>query len=121
MANEQGKHSDIATSRPAGLSEHLRTGWEPESLAYSWQHPLLTAIAVVVCLMLAGLLHMREGYWAAVSAVVVTQSEVGPLVTASRDRFVGTAIGAVMGWLAALVWHGNLLVFGLAVAITLTL
>jgi uncharacterized membrane protein YgaE (UPF0421/DUF939 family) len=34
---------------------------------------------------------------------------------------MGTIIGAIMGWLTTLVWHGNVLVFGLAVAISLIL
>jgi len=69
----------------------------------------------VTCLALGGLLHLKEVYWGAISTVVVMQSEVGPTGTASRDRFVGTLVGALMGWLASLVWHGSVLVFGLAV------
>jgi uncharacterized membrane protein YccC len=34
---------------------------------------------------------------------------------------MGTIIGAIMGWLTTLVWHGNVLVFGLAVSISLFL
>jgi uncharacterized membrane protein YgaE (UPF0421/DUF939 family) len=47
------------------------------------------------------------------------QSDVWPTVTAGRDRFFGTGIGAVIGWLTAMIWHDNLLVFGLAVAVSL--
>lgn len=118
---EQSKKSEVAMKNQAGWVETLRSGWEPQPLAHTWRHPLLTAIAVVVCLVLAGILHVRESYWAAISAVVVTQSEVGATVSASRDRFVGTIMGACVGWLTALVWHGNALIFGLAIAVTLIL
>jgi uncharacterized membrane protein YgaE (UPF0421/DUF939 family) len=84
-------------------------------------HPVVTAVALVVCLTWVHLLPVKEGYWAAISTVVVMQSEVEPTLTASRDRLMGTIIGAIMGWLTTLVWHGNVLVFGLAVAISLIL
>jgi uncharacterized membrane protein YgaE (UPF0421/DUF939 family) len=104
---------------PAGWVASLRKGWELESFTNSWQHSVLTAVAVVMCLLLVKLLPLREGYWAAISTVVVMQSDVWPTVTAGRDRFFGTGIGAVIGWLTAMIWHDNLLVFGLAVAVTL--
>jgi uncharacterized membrane protein YccC len=121
MGDEHGEQSEAATSNASGLMQSLRRGWERESIAETWHHPLLTAIAVVVCVILGGMLRMKEVYWGAISTVVVMQSEVGPTVTASRDRFVGTLVGAVIGWLASLVWHGDVLVFGLAIAISLTL
>lgn len=96
----------------------LRGEWETEPLAHTWQHAFATAVAVIVCLMLAALLHLQEAYWAAISVVVVLQPDMQPTVSAARDRLLGTAVGAVMGWLAALVWHGNVLVFGLAMAIS---
>lgn len=64
---------------------------------------------------------MPGGYWAAISAIVVMQSEVVATKAAARDRFAGTAIGAVIGWLAALVWHGHILVFALAVLAVMAL
>jgi uncharacterized membrane protein YgaE (UPF0421/DUF939 family) len=104
---------------PPGWATKLRKGWERESLTNSWQHSLLTAVAVVICLLLVRFLPLKEGYWAAISTVVVMQSDVWPTVTAGRDRFFGTAIGAVIGWLTAIIWHGHLLIFGLAVAVSL--
>ena len=106
-------------SEPAGWAANLRKGWEPESFTNSWQHSLLTAFAAVISLLLVRLLPLSEGYWAAISAAVVMQSDIRPTITAGRDRLLGTGIGAVIGWLTSLVWHDNLLVFGLAVAVSL--
>ncbi len=39
----------------------------------------------------------KEGYWALITAVVVTQPILGDTLSASRDRIVGTLIGAVTG------------------------
>ncbi len=118
---EQRKQDNISGARrePSWLVV-LGGEWTTEPLAHTWQHPLLTAVAAVVALVLGEALHLRDVYWAAISAVVVMQPNAVLTISASRDRFVGTAVGAAMGWLAASIWHGNVLVFGLAVAISLT-
>jgi uncharacterized membrane protein YgaE (UPF0421/DUF939 family) len=118
---EQPKKKEIspAETEPNWMAV-LRGEWEAEPLARAWQHPLMTAAAAVLAVVLANALHLKEIYWAAISAVVVMQPDAVLTISASRDRFLGTAVGAATGWLAALIWHGNVLVFGLAVAISLT-
>jgi uncharacterized membrane protein YccC len=81
----------------------------------SLQQGIRTALAATLAYWITGLLHLPGGYWAAISAIVVMQSEVGATVLASRDRLAGTAMGAVVGLLTSLVWHRSFLVFGLAV------
>lgn len=80
---------------------------------------LLTAVATCVSYWIALALGLKTGYWAAITCIVVTQSEVGATLVASRDRLIGTAIGALVGWGAVLIWHGHLVVFGLAVGFTI--
>jgi len=59
-----------------------------------------TAVAAVAAMLLARLLHMPEFYWAPISAIVIVQSTIPPM-TLGWQRFVGTALGAVVGmcWL----------------------
>ena len=78
-------------------------------------------MAAVLAYWITGLLRLPGGYWAAISAIVVMQSEVGATVTASRDRLAGTAMGAVVGLLTSLVWRHSLLVFALAVLVVMML
>jgi len=85
------------------------------------QQGLLTAVAAVLAYLLAVWLRLPGGYWAAISAIVVMQSEVGATVTACRDRLGGTIIGSLIGWLTALVWHDSIAVFGLAVLVVMVL
>jgi uncharacterized membrane protein YgaE (UPF0421/DUF939 family) len=85
------------------------------------QQGMRTAVAAALAYWLTGLLHLPGGYWAAISAIVVMQSEVGATVAASRDRFAGTTMGAVVGWVTALVWHNYLLVFAVAVLVVMVL
>ncbi len=55
-----------------------------------------TTLAAVIALLLARLLKLPEYYWAPISAIVVVQSTIPPR-TLAWQRFVGTALGAVLG------------------------
>ncbi len=57
-----------------------------------------TALAAGLCIWLAQWFHLREGYWGSISAIIVLQSNVGATVTASRDRLLGTLLGALFGF-----------------------
>lgn len=87
----------------------------------NFQQSLRTAMAAALAYWLTELLHLPGGYWAAISAIVVMQSEVGATVLASRDRFAGTIMGALVGWLTAMVWHHSIFVFALAVLVVMML
>jgi uncharacterized membrane protein YccC len=56
-----------------------------------------TAMAAGICYWLAQLVGLQDGYWGSISAIIVLQSNVGSTVTASRDRLIGTLIGAAFG------------------------
>jgi len=55
-----------------------------------------TAAATLVSLLLARALKFPEYYWAPISTIVIMQSSIQPLQGAWQ-RFVGTALGAVLG------------------------
>lgn len=63
----------------------------------SWDHKHLlihafkTAVAATSCYCMARAVHFHDGYWAAISAVIVMQSNFGATMKASRDRFIGDA------------------------------
>ncbi|HEX4284549.1 MAG TPA: FUSC family protein [Terracidiphilus sp.] len=75
-----------------------RAGW------LSWErrrlmiHAAKTALAAGLCWWLALRFGLHDGYWGAISAIIVLQSNVGSTVTASRDRLLGTLIGALFGF-----------------------
>ncbi|MGB6933386.1 MAG: FUSC family protein [Acidobacteriaceae bacterium] len=102
--------TETALTAPTADHDHL-----------SFQQGIRTALAAVLAYWITSMLRLPGGYWAAISAIVVMQSEVGATVTASRDRLAGTAMGAVVGLLTSLVWHHSLLVFGLAVLVVMML
>ena len=76
----------------------------------NWKHCLKTAIAAAISLVLVRALKLPQGFWACVSAIVVMQSETAATLAASWDRLVGTALGAVLGWIAAEIWGSDHLV-----------
>lgn len=61
-------------------------------------HAAKTALAAALCWALAKRFGLPDGYWGAISAIIVLQSNVGATVTASRDRLLGTLMGAVFGF-----------------------
>ena len=60
-------------------------------------HSIRTAITAVVSLLIARFCRLPESYWAAITAIIITQSTLGAAWTVSKQRFVGTALGAAMG------------------------
>jgi uncharacterized membrane protein YccC len=61
-------------------------------------HAAKTALAAALCWWLALRFGLHDGYWGAISAIIVLQSNFGATVTASRDRVLGTVIGALFGF-----------------------
>jgi uncharacterized membrane protein YccC len=64
-------------------------------------------IAALLSYAAAQALHMPQSYWAAITALVIVQANVGATMGAGIDRIVGTLIGAVVGAAVAMGrYHG---------------
>jgi uncharacterized membrane protein YccC len=77
-----------------------------------FEHPARTTVAPVISLFVARAAGLPEPYWAPITTLVVTQSTLGAAWTISRQRFVGTALGAVLGALVATSAGSSTIVFG---------
>jgi uncharacterized membrane protein YccC len=66
-------------------------------------------------LLLARLFHLPEGYWAAVTAIIVMQSSLGAASTISSQRLAGTALGASAAIVLKAYVGSGVLVFGFGV------
>jgi uncharacterized membrane protein YgaE (UPF0421/DUF939 family) len=73
-----------------------------------------TTVAAVIALLLARLLKLPESYWAPISAIVIIQSTIPPR-TLGWQRFVGTALGAVLGAALATYFSPSVLIYGLGI------
>jgi uncharacterized membrane protein YgaE (UPF0421/DUF939 family) len=78
---------------------------------------LRLATAAVASMLLARLLRMPEYYWAPISTIVIVQSTIPPR-TLGWQRFVGTALGAVIGAALATFFTPSALVYGLAILVS---
>lgn len=95
--------------------------WQTTVARLHWKQGLKTALAAGFCYWTTRRLGLAEGYWAAVSAIVVMQSEVGATITASRDRLVGTTIGAIVAWATAIFWGQHVYAYATAILIAMLL
>ena len=73
--------------------------WERRRLLI---HAAKTAAAAALCWWLALRFGLADGYWGAISAIIVLQSNFGATISASRDRILGTVIGALFGFTCTL-------------------
>ena len=76
-------------------------------------HSLRTAIACVVSLLVARLFRLPEAYWAPITTVVITQSSLGAALAVSRDRFLGTVLGVLVGAAMATYVGPHAVAFGI--------
>jgi Fusaric acid resistance protein family len=103
------------------LALKLGVGTAAQSGLLTWErkrlltHAAKTALAATLCWWLALRFGLHDGYWGAISAIIVLQSNFGATITASRDRILGTFIGAVLGFTFSLFgtvpWNYILAVF----------
>jgi uncharacterized membrane protein YgaE (UPF0421/DUF939 family) len=93
------------------MTKSLLAGLNRQAL----EHAVRTTVAATVSLALARLLRLPEAQWAAISAMVVTQSTLGAALTISGERFAGTALGAAAGALLGTYFGSNIVMFGAGV------
>jgi uncharacterized membrane protein YgaE (UPF0421/DUF939 family) len=73
-----------------------------------------TALAALAAMLLARLLKLPEYYWAPISTIVIVQSTIPPH-TLGWQRFVGTALGAVLGAAFATFFRPTAVVYALGI------
>jgi len=88
--------------------------WDEKNLP-SITHAVRTAVAATVSVIIAGLVHTPEAYWAAIATLVVMQSTLGATLTLSIERIIATAVGASVRALEANYFRANLVAFAIAV------
>ncbi|MFO7718128.1 MAG: FUSC family protein [Desulfohalobium sp.] len=69
-----------------------------------WQHGLKTGLAATLAYVITLALGLEFGYWAVLSTVIVMQMNVADSLRMCSYRFFGTALGAVLGVTAILVF-----------------
>jgi uncharacterized membrane protein YgaE (UPF0421/DUF939 family) len=93
------------------------TVWERNSGHF--KQALRTGLAALICLYITKLLGLSQGYWAAVSSIIVLQSHMGATIKASGARLAATAIGAFVGALLAVIEGNSYLAVALAITLAI--
>ncbi len=88
--------------RLATIGNRVR-GWTPEL-----RQAVRTLVSVFLSDVVAHALHLREPYWALITAVIVTQARISSTLEAGRDQIIGTLVGAVAGAAAIALWLAGL-------------
>jgi len=70
-------------------------------VAGEWREPLRMLVCAVAAYAATIALHLPEGLWAVLTALIVSRPYKGGTLQAGADRLVGTAGGAAAGMLAA--------------------
>jgi uncharacterized membrane protein YgaE (UPF0421/DUF939 family) len=65
--------------------------------AYGAHDGILAAVAAVVAYVPLQLLEFKQGFWSAIAAVAVVQSEFHTTQSTARDQFLGAAVGGLTG------------------------
>jgi len=90
--------------------------WFAAQLNRAWlAHSIRTTIAAIASLYIARLVGFPEAYWATITTLVVMQSTLGAALAPSWQRFLGTALGAAAGALAATYFGKSTIVFTLGI------
>jgi uncharacterized membrane protein YccC len=105
------------SKNPEATEVAVSRWWRKKDFGYQAIGAFKTALAVVLCVWLGNLFGLQHSYWAAISAIVVMGVDTTLTFASCRDRIIGTAIGAFMGWGTSYVWHGHYLIYGLSVAL----
>ena len=96
MPNKTWSQQQLAVKLRLTPSEHEGfITWERRRLLI---HAAKTALAAALCWWLALRFGLHDGYWGAISASIVLQSNFGATISASRDRVLGTLLGALLGF-----------------------
>jgi uncharacterized membrane protein YccC len=69
----------------------------------AWRQAIRMTSAALLAYVATGLVGLQHGYWAVITCLVIVQGSLGATLNAGLTRVAGTAAGAVIGGLGALL------------------
>ena len=109
------KHHRRLGRLAAELERLRRTLPQRERLLVGLAQAVRVAAAASLGYFSAQLLGLQPGFWAAITAISVTQSSFAEVRNSSRDQFIGAKFGGLIGLGAALLGHDHYGAYVLAV------
>jgi len=74
-----------------------------------------TAIAVVISILISKLFKMEYPFYAAIASVICMQSSIENSIETGKNRMLGTVVGALFGFICAVIAPGNVFLLGLGI------
>jgi uncharacterized membrane protein YccC len=90
-----------------------------QRMAGGAHHGLISACAAVIAYLPTQPLGLKEGFWSAMTAIAVVQTEFRATETTARDQFIGAAIGGVTALCAYVALGQHLVVYAAAVVVAM--
>ena len=84
-------------------------------------HAMRAVLAASLAYFATRALGLEQGFWAAITAISVSQSSYAEVRNSSRDQFVGAMLGGLIGIAAAMLGHEHYLAYVLAVVVGMML
>ena len=107
---------DGLRARLAALGKAMPLG---QRLRGGLSQGVTSVLAALVAFLPTQALGLREGFWGAITAIAVTQTELGATRNNARDQFTGAAIGGVVGVAVALTAGQQLAGYVVAVVLSM--
>lgn len=80
---------------------------------------VMTAAAAVLAYLPAYSLGISQGFWGAIIAIAVVQSEFEATEQIARNQFIGAAVGGLVGLIALLTFGDHVAVYAVAVVLVM--
>lgn len=98
-----------------------RTLTRRDRLVAGLMHALRAVLAAALGYYGALALGLEQGFWAAITAISVTQASYAEVRHSSRDQLIGAIIGGLVGIAAAALVHNQFPAYALAMIVGMTL
>ncbi|WP_430392350.1 FUSC family protein [Dyella sp. 20L07] len=98
---------------------YRRLPWTHRAVQGMWQ-ALLALVASSSAYGLGLLLHTQQAFWAALTAIAVTQQTYLDTRASSRDQIIGALVGGVAGLGAALLGGEQYACYAIAIVVAIT-
>jgi uncharacterized membrane protein YgaE (UPF0421/DUF939 family) len=80
---------------------------------------LMSVMAALIAYLPTKALGLQEGFWSAITAVAVVQTELSATTSSARDQFAGAAIGGVVSAVVVTVAGEHLASYALAMLLSM--
>lgn len=112
-------HSAQLSRLNAQLTELRRAAPLLHRMAAGAHHGAVSACAALLAYVPAETLGLKEGFWAAITAISVVQTEFQATKTTARDQFIGAALGGAIAVATSLTIAVNLLIYAAAIVLSM--